>query len=174
MQKQINNLKRKLSLITGTGLIHSVDDNQKAQVSFLPSEPVDKAPVIQHYGFASRPFKGSEGIGICNGNREDLVIIATQDKRYRLKLKDGEAALYTDEGDYIHLKRGNKIEIRSGKLSMIQKDSKDDLIQIVHDVIEALETAVIPTMLGPQALSTQAIFAEAKLKIKNFMEQSDA
>lgn len=174
MQKQINNLKRKLSLVTGSGLIHSIDDNQQAQTSFLPSEPVDKTPIIQHYGFTSRPLKGAKGVGICNGNREDLVIIATDDMRYRLSIQNGEVALYTDEGDHIHLKRDNKIEIKSGKLSIIQKDSKDDLVQIVHDVIEALELAVTPTTLGPQALSTQSVFAAAKLKIKNFMEQSDA
>jgi len=174
LQKLINNLKRKLSLVTGTGLIHSVDENQKAQASFLPSEAIDKTPIIQHYGFTSRPLKGARGVGVCNGNREDLIIIATQDKRYRFQIENGEVALYTDQGDHIHLKRGNKIEIKSGKFSIIQKDSQDDLVQIIHDVIEALELAVTPTMLGPQALSTKGLFKTAKDKIAKFMEQTDA
>jgi phage gp45-like len=31
--------------------------------------------------------------------------------RYRLTLEDGEVSLYTDEGDYVHLKRGRMIEV---------------------------------------------------------------
>ena len=174
MQKQINTLKRKLSLTTGTGLIHSIDDNQKAQASFLAAEPIDKTSIVQHYGFTSRPLKGAQGIGICNGNREDLVIIATEDQRYRLQIKNGEVALYTDQGDCIHLKRGNKIVIHTEKFSVIHKSEKHDLIQIIHDVIVALELAVTPTMIGPQALSTKASFTAAKEQILKFMEPADA
>lgn len=175
MQKQINILKRKLSLIVANCLIHSLDNNQKAQASFLAAEPIDKTPIVQHYGFTSRPLKGARGIGICNGHREDIVIIATEDKRYRLQVENGEVALYTDEGDFIHFKRGNKISIQTRKFSVIHKsDEKHDLIQIIHDVIEALEEAVTPTMIGPQALSTQAKFTAAKEKIMKFMEIPDA
>jgi phage gp45-like len=41
---------------------------------------------------------------------------ASEDGRYRVKLKDGEVALYTDEGDIIHMKRGRLIEIETDTL----------------------------------------------------------
>ena len=37
--------------------------------------------------------------------------MASDDVRYRIKLVDGEMAIYTDEGDYVHLKRGRVIEL---------------------------------------------------------------
>ena len=38
-------------------------------------------------------------------------MVASEDGRYRLQLKDGEVSLYTDEGDYVHMKRGRMIEV---------------------------------------------------------------
>lgn len=67
---------------------------------------------FQHYGFTSRPLNGAEGILIKDGN--NVVLIASDDRRYRLQLQDGEVALYTDEGDAIHLKRNKEIHITTG------------------------------------------------------------
>ena len=90
-------------------------------------------------------------------------------------MKNGEVALYTDEGDCIHFKRGNKLEIKSNKLSIVHnaKDKNEpekiDLVSVLYDVVNALDMAMTSTMLGPQPLSTKAIFAEAKTKIKRFI-----
>ncbi len=67
---------------------------------------------FQHYGFTSRPLKDAEGILIKDGN--NIILIASDDRRYRLQIEDGEVALYTDEGDKIHLKRNKEISISSG------------------------------------------------------------
>jgi phage gp45-like len=67
---------------------------------------------FQQYGFTSRPLPGAEGIFIESGNF--VVMIATEDRRYRVALEEGEVALYTDEGDKIHFKRGREIEIVCG------------------------------------------------------------
>lgn len=67
---------------------------------------------FQHYGFTSRPLSGAEVIIIKEGNH--YIAIASDDRRYRLAVEDGEVALYTDEGDKIHLKRDRTIEIVSG------------------------------------------------------------
>lgn len=41
------------------------------------------------------------------------------DRRYRLKgLESGEVAIYTDEGDKVHLKRGKVIDIETGTLNI--------------------------------------------------------
>ena len=166
--KHVKDLRRKLCLTVARGLIHSVDDEYKAQASFLYDEPKNKTDIIQQYGFTSKPLKDSECIGICPGNRENMVIIATDNKRYRPKIKPGEVSLYTHEGDGIHLKDSNKMEIKTNNLSI--KNQNHELVSIIHDVIEGLENALTPTLAGPQPLSTRLIFTEAKAKIKTFME----
>lgn len=67
---------------------------------------------MQHYGFTSRPLSGAEGLLLMEGNR--IYLIASDDRRYRIAVENGEVCLYTDEGDNIHLKRNNEIEINSG------------------------------------------------------------
>jgi phage gp45-like len=69
---------------------------------------------FQHYGFSSRPLKGAEGILIKEGNH--IIMIASDDRRYRIKLEEGEVALYSDEGDHVHLKRGRVIEVETETL----------------------------------------------------------
>ncbi len=75
-------------------------------------ESIDDREAFQHYGFASRPKTGAECIIIREGNH--FIMIADDDRRYRIALEGGEAAIYTDEGDKVHLKRDRKIEITSG------------------------------------------------------------
>ena len=68
--------------------------------------------LAQHYGFTSAPLAGAEFIVLpIGGNSKHAVVIATEDARYRLKIQDGEVALYSDEGDHVHLKRGRVIEV---------------------------------------------------------------
>ena len=78
-----------------------------------PGEQFDDREYLQHYGFTSRPLPGAEGVLICDGNH--VVMVASDDRRYRIQMVDGEVALYTDEGDKIHLKRGRIIEIDGGE-----------------------------------------------------------
>ncbi|MEZ1841286.1 phage baseplate assembly protein [Pseudomonas putida] len=73
--------------------------------------------LAQHYGYTSAPLAGAEFIALpIGGNSKHVVVIATEDARYRLKIKDGEVALYTDEGDHVHLKRGRVIEVETETL----------------------------------------------------------
>lgn len=75
-------------------------------------ESFDQREYFQHYGFTSRPLSGAEIIIIKEGNH--IIAIGSDDRRYRIALEDGEVALYTDEGDFIHLKRDRTIHIVSG------------------------------------------------------------
>lgn len=73
--------------------------------------------LAQHYGFTSGPLAGAEFIALpIGGNSKHVVVIATEDARYRLKVQDGEVALYSDEGDHVHLKRGRVIEVETETL----------------------------------------------------------
>ena len=79
-----------------------------------PGESFADREYFQHYGFSSRPLEGAEGIMIKQGN--NIVLLASDDRRYRIQLEAGEVALYTDEGDYVHMKRGRVVEISTGTL----------------------------------------------------------
>lgn len=81
------------------------------QMQGLAGETVD-GEQFQHYGFSSAPLPGAEYIVIpVGGNSKHSVVVASEDGRYRLQLQDGEVSLYTDEGDYVHMKRGRMIEV---------------------------------------------------------------
>ena len=64
---------------------------------------------FQHYGFTSRPLPGAEVIFVREGNH--IVAIASDDRRYRLTIEAGEAALYDDQGQAVHFKRGNALQV---------------------------------------------------------------
>lgn len=78
-----------------------------------PDETISDREYFQHYGYTSRPKAGAEIIIIREGGH--FVAVASDDRRYRISLADGEVALYTDEGDKIHLKRNRIIEIVGGE-----------------------------------------------------------
>lgn len=86
------------------------------QMQGLAGETVD-GEQFQNYGFSSAPLPGAEYIVIpVGGNSKHSVVVASEDGRYRLQLKDGEVSLYTDEGDYVHMKRGRVIEVVTDEL----------------------------------------------------------
>lgn len=81
------------------------------QMQGLAGESVS-GELFQHYGFTSSPLAGAEYIAIpVGGNSQHTVVVASEDGRYRVQVKPGEVAIYTDEGDAIHLKRGRLIEV---------------------------------------------------------------
>ena len=68
----------------------------------------------QAYGMGSCPPAGA--VAMVSMDKNQVLSICTEDARYRIALQPGEAAIYTDEGDSIHLKRGNEIHIKTDKL----------------------------------------------------------
>lgn len=80
---------------------------------------------LQHYGFTSRPLSGAEGIVLLQKNA--IYMIATDDRRYRISLQDGEVAIYTDEGDFVHFRRNMEIRVNTGNKLIIDAASKVDI-----------------------------------------------
>lgn len=86
---------------------------QLSQVSGLATEDLPGVEYFQHYGFTSTPPAGSMAIivPVC-GKTSHGVIVATENSAFRLKgLKNGEVALYTDEGACIVLRRGKIVDV---------------------------------------------------------------
>lgn len=98
------------------GTRNSHGPNIGVQMQGLAGEPV-VGELMQHYGYTSGPPAGGDFIALpIGGNSKHVVVIATEDARYRLKVEDGEVAIYSDEGDHVHLKRGRVIEVETETL----------------------------------------------------------
>ncbi len=90
----------------------SAEEIRRFSGSGRPGEILSNREFFQQYGFASRPLDGAEGISLVQGNQ--IFLIATADRRYKISLEKGEVAIQTDEGDLIHLKRNKEILVSSG------------------------------------------------------------
>ncbi len=82
------------------------------------NETITDREMFQHYGFTSIPQPGAEGIVLNEGNH--IILIASDDRRYRLTVAQGAVALYTDEGDYILLGRNRNITVVGGASVQVQ------------------------------------------------------
>ncbi|MBN9453263.1 MAG: phage baseplate assembly protein [Bosea sp.] len=87
------------------GEIDDSGDQQLLRGFGLPGEEFAKAPRIMPHGLASRPPKGSHGIGIAvNGRRDEVVVLGLEQPGSRPKnLPDGGTTLYDASGNKLEL-----------------------------------------------------------------------
>lgn len=86
-----------------------------AQIRRSSMELQDNRPVVQDYGFVSRPLPGAQAVVVAPGGEPgNAVIIATGDQRYTLRIAPGAVAMFTDEGDSVLLDRGRVVKIIAG------------------------------------------------------------
>jgi phage baseplate assembly protein V len=85
-------------------------------------ETIDDREYYQHYGLTSRPLPGAEVVIINEGN--NYVAIASDDRRYRIGIEEGEVCIYTDEGDHVRFKRGKEIYVKSGGKITIEVENE--------------------------------------------------
>ena len=93
---------------------------QTLQVRLTAGEVKDAVEHFEPYGFTSNPLAGAEVLTMfLSGDRSHAVVVVAADRRYRIKeLKPGEVAIYTDEGDKVHFKRGRVIDIETDTLNI--------------------------------------------------------
>ena len=142
--KMLEPLRRRLRLIFTRSIVVTVNDaegRQILQVKGLPGEVLDGIERFQNYGFTSVPLNGAEAIlGFIGGSRSHGVAAAVDDRRHRKKgMQPGEVAVYTDEGDSIHFKRGRIIAVEAG----IEIDVNAPIIKLTGDAEVSLEGAAI-------------------------------
>ena len=114
--------------ILARGLValgNSASKLQSLQLRLLADEVKDSVEHLEPYGFTACPKEGAEALaGFIGGDRSHAVVIVVADRRFRLQgLKPGEVALYTDEGDFIHFKRGRIIDIETVTLNIKATES---------------------------------------------------
>ena len=112
-------LSAKLRLAISRAVVTLVADDkqlQEVQLEMLDEEARAVAERFQQYGLTSVPFPDAEAIALSvGGKRSHIVVLAVDDRRYRKRdLQPGEVCLYTDEGDYILIKRGRIVEVKAG------------------------------------------------------------
>ena len=124
-------------------------------------ETFSRREFFQHYGFTSRPQTGAKGIVLKKGC--SYVMIASDDSRYRFRLtQDGEVAIYTDEGDLIHLKRNNIIEIKSQSKVIVDAPAIElgtgTLRSFIDErILGALNNHIHTTAAGPTSAAVASV-----------------
>jgi len=114
-------------------VLRSTDDHalQNLQVSFGPNDTWNNIERIQNYGLTSRPQDGAQCVAVMF-NEDHGLVVAVDDRRFRLKsLGKGEVALYTDEGDKVHLKRDRIIEVVAGTKVILNTP----LVEATNDMV---------------------------------------
>lgn len=102
-------LANRLAMLAARAVVRLVSDTsgrQRLQLEILKGELRDGVERAQDYGFTSHPHTGADAILIAlGGAREQAVVLAVDDRRYRLQLQPGEVALYDDLGNCVKLLR---------------------------------------------------------------------
>ncbi|MDH0337590.1 phage baseplate assembly protein V [Metapseudomonas otitidis] len=116
-------LRRRLALMVTRGVVALVNDAAKMQalqITIMDGETLDDVEHWQPYGFTANPLGGAEALVLSvGGHRAHSVVVSCGDRRYRLTgMAGGEVAIYTDEQDKVHLKRGRVIEIETHTLNI--------------------------------------------------------
>lgn len=105
-----------------------------------PDETIENREYFQHYGYTSRPLAGAEGILIQEGNH--IVMVASDDRRYRIGIEAGEVCIYTDELDHIRFKRNKEIFIKSG--NKLTAEIENDIVATTKRIdVHASESALL-------------------------------
>lgn len=103
-------LKRRVMMAIGRAVVRAISDTggrQTMQIEIMQGELRDAVERMQNYGMTSVPLPGADAaVVFVSGNRDQGIIIAVDDRRYRLQgMAAGEVALYDDLGHKVHLTR---------------------------------------------------------------------
>jgi len=154
VSKIMKPLRDRIMLMVARGVIESISENeglQKVKMELLAGEIRDGMEHFFDYGFTSSPKSGAEAVVVFpGGNREHGLVIKIDDRRFRLKtLAEGEVALYTDEGDKIHFKRGNIIDVDCNTLELgngtLEKIVNGESFKTLFNMHQHLGNLGVPT-----------------------------
>jgi phage gp45-like len=135
MKELITDLKRKILMALGIGILRIIDDTkkiQKVQISLMENETHNDVDRYQDYGFSSVPVSGCQALLVSlGGSRDNSIVIATEDTRYRpINLNAGEVVIYNNFGDKIHFKQNRIIEITAPNVKI------NGNLQVTGDILD--------------------------------------
>lgn len=93
---------------------------QSLQIRLTAGELKDGVEHFEPYGFTSNPHAGAEVLtAFLGGDRSHAVVLIAADRRYRIsEVAPGEVVIFSDEGDKVHFKRGQVIDIETQTLNI--------------------------------------------------------
>jgi phage baseplate assembly protein V len=118
----------------------------------------DGAERFAEYGFTSVPLAGAELVVVfLGGSRDHPIVIATQDRRYRLVgLENGEVAIHDDLGHKVHLTRtGPVIDGAGHEVKIVNAPSvrcETALFKVTGDIIDQCDGATPRSMAAMRAI----------------------
>lgn len=132
-------------------------------------ETISDREYFQHYGYTSRPKPGAEIIIIREGGH--FVAVASDDRRYRIALEEGECSLYDDLGQKVHLTRDGiqvssplKITATAPEVDIVassQVTITTPLVQISDNVTIGGNLDVTGEVTGQASITAAANVADA-------------
>lgn len=117
-------------------------------------EVIEDREAMEHYGFTSRPLPGAEAVVIREGNH--FLMIASDDRRYRVTLAAGELALYDDQGQKAHFKRGGEIHVVCTN-RLTADVTNDTVVNTTRAAVNASESCIVTSPLVKAVAETQVI-----------------
>lgn len=116
MKNVFTGLKLGLGNLIARGVLRALDSHakcQRASLTLMAGEVTEGLEYLEPYGLTSTAHPGAESVVLfLEADRSHGVVINVADRRYRLQgLEQGEVALYSDEGDSLMLRRGNRVEL---------------------------------------------------------------
>ncbi len=112
-------LARKVRNLITRGVVKRVSYEGKIrrmQATLRKDFPVDDIEHLEPYGFTSHPLPGAEVVvASLGGNRGRTYILMTNDRRHKLVIAEGEAAMFTHNGDQVHLKADGTIVAKASE-----------------------------------------------------------
>ena len=94
-------ITNRILLMLAHGLVTAVEHEgalPSLRARFLDGEEHGDIPLVQQFGFASRPLEGSDClVAFIGGERSQGIAFATCDRRFNPQLQEGEVRLYSAE-----------------------------------------------------------------------------
>lgn len=135
LQRLLEPLRQRVALMVGRGVVKRVKDSaplQTCQVSLLAGELRDQVERFQEFGFSSYPKEGAEAVVVfVGGNRDHGLIVGVDDRRYRIKISEGEVVLYNAFGDFFRLYDDGRAEIQASA----RVELTAPLVHVTGDVV---------------------------------------
>jgi len=172
LERVLAPIKRRILMMLARSVVLDSNDSKKVQqlkLKILSGEIRDNIESFQNYGVTSRPPDGAEALIVfIGGNRDHGICVGVNDRESRLKdLEKGEVALFTDEENYIWLKRDKELHVRADKLKF--QGETDELMQVLVDItselVDAFDTLyqdTTNTIFGPMQLNSFANYETIK------------
>ena len=148
---------------------------------------------LEPFGFTSAPPKGSEAIVLSlGGNTSHSLVLLCGHRRYKMQIAEGEAALYNQHGDFVHIKDNREIEVESavkvslnapktectGDLNVLGKTTLQDTLTVakaasLQDTLTVVGATTVSTLQGESAVFSAGLVVAGISFTMHFHDYTD-